>query len=158
MTQNDHERAHCLIEAGRVEGVPPDESHWLNLHLESCEPCAHSAASVERIVQALRSIRLNTNPTLVTSTQQKVRLRASEMRDQAEHMRPVWISCALSSTFSVASIPYLWRAIVLYTRHAGVSDWVWQLGLLMFWFLPSIAVIAVLVWQRPDFARDTGVG
>jgi hypothetical protein len=158
MSQEDHERARYLIEAHRLGGISPDESDWLNLHLESCESCAHSAVTVERVVLALRSIHIDANPTIVTNTQRKVRLRTSEMRERADQLRPVWISCALSSALSVASTPYLWRAILSCTRQAGISDWVWQLGLLLFWFLPSIAVIAVLVWQRSDFGRDTGVG
>jgi hypothetical protein len=157
MTQDAHERARCLINAGCVDEVSPQEVDWLSLHLESCASCAQYAATTNRVIQGLRSIQVDPHKSLVSRTQLRVRLRAHEIQEQADHARPVWVSCAVSLAMTAVSTSYLWEASGWLAHQVGGPNWLWQLWAFTFWFFPSVAAIAVLVWQRPPLTQNAEV-
>jgi len=147
MTQNGHKRARGLIDATRVAEISAIELDWLNAHLETCESCAEYLDTTQRIIQGLRSLRVQTNGTLVSRTQLSVRLRAHEMREHRDRMRLLWISCAMSLVMTTVSGSSLWQASE-WLAHRWKPDWLWQLALLTFWFLPAMVTITACVWQR----------
>jgi hypothetical protein len=156
MPQNAHEQARYLIEAIRVEDISSEQLDWLNSHLEGCDSCTKYAAATESLIQALRSIQVDTDSTLVSRTQVRVRLRAHEMLEH--EMRPLWISCAVSSAMTALSTSYLWQATEWLGRQVGGPNWLWQLWFLAFWFFPCVAAITVLVWQRSPLTYNADVG
>ncbi len=144
MKRADHQRAQQFIDACQVEGISPEERTWLDSHLSACEPCSQHAAATERAIQAFRSVHIDTDPALVRATQVRVRARAREIHEEAERMRPVWISAVLALVVTAASAPYVWQGLEWLAARVGAPAWVFQLGFFWFWLIPCLVAAAAL--------------
>ncbi len=161
MKREDHQRAQQFIDACQVEGISPEERAWLDSHLSACEPCSQHAAATERAIQAFRSVHIDTDPALVQATQARVRARAREIHEEAERMRPVWISALLALVLTVASAPYIRQGLDWLAAQAGMSRWLFQLGFFWFWLGPSlVAAVALLcgLWGDHTVELHNDVG
>ncbi|MCZ6905381.1 MAG: hypothetical protein O7F56_06925 [Acidobacteria bacterium] len=144
MKRADHQRAQQFIDACQVEGISPEERTWLDSHLSACEPCSQHAGATERAIQAFRSVHIDTDPALVQATQARVRARAREIHEEAERMRPVWISAVLALVVTVASAPYIWQGLEWLAGKFGAPAWVFQFGFFWFWLIPCLVAAAAL--------------
>lgn len=156
MREDDHERAHKLIDARHVEGLAASERTWLETHLEACPGCAARAQATERALGSLRVAVVHVNPSLVSSTQQRVRLRARELREHQARLRALWVSCALSWLLGVLTAPLLWWALEGLANRTDLPKAVWLVAFPLLWTVPAAAVGAVLVWRRARTASENG--
>lgn len=154
MKQDVHERACTLLSDPQELG--PAERQWLQEHLRACAPCREYRESMEQLVRALRSVPFTAKPSLVHSTQSRVRMRATELRRRRERLWLVIVSCGLVSLFAVASTAFLWRSFEWLGRWTQVSDPVWQLGFVLFWIAPTIAVSFLLLAHGTHLAERNG--
>jgi anti-sigma factor RsiW len=154
MKEDDHERAQKLIAAGHIEGLAAirQQTDWLESHLEACPECAARAQATERALHSLRVAAVPINPSLVTSTQQRVRLRARELREHQARMRALWLSCALSWLLGVLTAPLVWRGFQWAGQHLALSKVVWVAAFALWWVTPAAVVGAVLAGRllRPS--------
>jgi len=156
MNEDVHERAQKLIDAWHVEGLAASDRAWLETHLEACPGCAARAQATEHALSALRVAVLPVNPSLVSSTQQRVRLRARELREHQARMRALWVSCALSWLLGVLTAPLLWWTLEWLTQRAALPKAVWLMAFPLLWTLPAAAVGAVLAWRRARAPSENG--
>lgn len=158
MREEIHERAVRLIETRQVESIPADDDEWLQGHLENCAACRERAQGVERALQSLRSAVAAVNPSLVTRTQLRVRLRAQELQEQQARMRALWVSCTLSWILGAASAPLLWEGFEWIGQRMPLPRAIWLTALVFWWLVPAAATAAVLAWQRSRGSIGNGYG
>lgn len=148
MNAESHERARQLITRAQVEGIRIDERAWLDDHLASCPECATAADGLTAAVQSFRRLSHPATPELVRQTRLAVRIRAEQLRATRSGWAPLWIATALSSISMVLTTSYVWEAIGWVGRVVHIPAVVWQVGFLMWWFLPATVLAAAAAWRH----------
>ncbi len=149
MKQDVHERAQQLTDAASVEGIAERHRRWLEAHLRSCASCADYAAATERAIQAFRSIAVPTDSQLVRRTQREARRRAQAMRLHEKEMWPVWVSGGLSALVTTVSVALFWVGSEWLAPLAGAPVGLLMAGLVVFWFIPSLAATGIVLRSGP---------
>jgi predicted anti-sigma-YlaC factor YlaD len=147
MNPEIHERARRLIDARHIEGISVSEREWLEEHLAECAECRTHAGATQNALQRVRSNVVKVSPELVSITQARVRLRASELRENQARMRALWISCTLSWLLGAVTAPLLWEGIAWLGRRFDVSQAIWIVVFGMCWIAPATVVGAFVAWR-----------
>jgi hypothetical protein len=148
MTSNKiHDRALQLIARARVEGIPAVDSTWLREHLEQCDVCAEHACQTDHALRLMRTATISLPGGLASRTQFRVRLRAQELREREPKRRALWLACAVSWAFGIASAPYVWSFFQWLGQRAGVPKLVWEVGFGLWWTIPALFAAAVLLME-----------
>jgi hypothetical protein len=148
MNQEIHARAERLIAQERVEGIPPADHDWLSTHLQECSRCAEHARHTEHALRSLRTMAIAVPSGLASRTQFRVRLRAQELREREPQRRALWLACAVSWAFGIASAPYVWRLFQWFGERTGVPKLVWELGFGLWWTIPALFLVVVVVMEK----------
>jgi hypothetical protein len=148
MNLENHERARKLLAMRRVEGIPAVEDQWLEDHLAHCDACSSAAQALTDAVNAVRSFSVTARPETVRRASAAVRLRAEQIRLERERTIPIWIAAAMSAALAILTTPYTWAVFAWMGRLVHVPDIAWQVGFLMWWFLPATVVGAVAARRR----------
>lgn len=162
MSENLHARALQLIAKARVEGLADSEREWLNAHLQDCESCNEQARQTDRALRTLRTVAIPAPADLASRTQFRVRLRAMELREREPKRRMLWLACAVSWAFGIASAPYVWRLFEWFGQLTGAPKLVLEIGFGLWWTIPALfAAIVLLVEnarqsEEPDWMKQGG--
>jgi hypothetical protein len=156
MREDAHTRAARLIDIEQVEGLAPADREWLGKHLGECDCCAARLRATERAIRALRSVTVPATPTLVSTAQRRVRLRALQLREERGRLRALWISCALSWVMGAVTAPWLWQGLEWLGRHIALPQAVRVPLFLLIWIVPAVVVGAVMAWQRARALSENG--
>ena len=148
MNENVHISAQRLIDQDRVEGISQESRVWLDGHLEACAECARHADVTDEALRSLRAVSVCVPPTLASHSQLRVYLRAQELRQQGTCGWALWISCAISWVLGMATAPYVWSAFRWMGQRAGLPDLIWQMGVALWWALPALIAIAILLIEK----------
>ena len=148
MNQEMHAHAKQLIAQERVEGLSQAEHDWLSAHLQECVHCAELACQTERALRLLRRTAFSLPSGLASRTQFRVRLRAQELREREPKRRALWLACAVSWAFGIASAPYVWSLFQWFGQRTGVPKVVWEVGFGLWWTIPALFVVAVLLMEK----------
>ena len=148
MNLENHERAKKLLAMRRVEGIAEIEEQWLEDHLAHCDACSNAAQALTHAINAVRSFSVTARPEAVRRASVAVRLRAEQIRQERERTIPIWIAAAMSAALAILTTPYTWAAFAWLGRLLQVPDITWQVGFLMWWFLPATVVGAVVARRR----------
>jgi hypothetical protein len=146
MTNRDHERAIDLITRNGVEGIDRSEAAWLDLHLEGCPNCSSYASSLGAASQVFRSTPVMAGRSLVSSTQARLRTRATEMRERESRMFLVGISFCLGVLSSTASAWLWWKFGSWVVQLLGLPESIVAPGVVLFWLLPAIAFAMLMMF------------
>jgi hypothetical protein len=155
MSESVHDRALQLIAQGRVEGIAEVDGAWLRAHLEECEFCAAHARQTDRALRSLRTAVIPLPDGLASRTQFRVRLRAQELREREPKRRALWVACAVSWVFGVASAPYVWSLFQWLGQRTGVPKLVWEAGFGLWWSIPALFAVAVLLMESSRKGEQT---
>ena len=156
-----HARAEQLIARERVEGTSQAERDWLSAHLQDCTRCAEHARQTEHALRSLRTMAISLPSGLASRTQFRVQLRLQELREREPKRRALWTACAISWVFGIASAPYVWRLFQWFGERTGVPKLVWQVGFGLWWTIPALFVVVVLLMEKvrqsdePDWMRQS---
>jgi predicted anti-sigma-YlaC factor YlaD len=148
MSDQNHVRAKQLIAQERVEGISQVERDWLSTHLQECASCAAHAQETEQTLRSLRTAAISVPAGLASRTQFRVQLRLQEMREREPKRRALWAACAVSWLFGIVSAPYVWRLFQWVGERTGVPKLVWQLGFGLWWTIPALFVLIVLLMEK----------
>jgi hypothetical protein len=157
----NHARAEHLIAQERVEGISQAERDWLSTHLEQCPNCTRQAEQTDQALRSLRTAAIPLPGGLTSRTQFRVQLRLQEMREREPKRRALWAACAASWVFGIASAPYVWRLFQWFGERTGVPKLVWELGFGLWWTIPALFVLIVLLMEKvrqggePDWIRQS---
>jgi hypothetical protein len=147
MSENLHERALQLVAKARVEGLPDSEREWLTVHLQDCNFCSEHALQTDRALRSLRTAAIPVPADLASRTQFRVRLRAMELREREPKRRMLWLACAASWIFGIASAPYVWRIFEWFGQRTGMPKIVWEIGFGLWWTIPALFAVIVLLLE-----------
>jgi len=151
-----HSRALQLISQERVEGLEASDREWLTAHLQDCAQCNNFARQTENALRSLRTAAIPLPAGLASRTQFRVRLRAQELSEREPKRRAIWLACAISWIFGIASAPYVWRLFAWFGERTGVPKLVWELGFGLWWTIPAVFVAIVLLTEnvRQESAKN----
>jgi hypothetical protein len=153
MSENLHASAVQLIAKERVEGLSPSERASLAAHLQDCARCAELARQTDQALRSMRTAAISVPADLASRTQFRVRLRAMELREREPKRRALWLACAASWVFGIASAPYVWRLFEWFGQVTGVPKLVWEIGFGLWWTIPAVFAVIVLILEN---ARQSG--
>jgi hypothetical protein len=148
VNQEMHARAKHLIAQERVEDISQAEHDWLSSHLQECAHCAEEARQTEHALRSMRAAAVPLPSGLATRTQFRVRLRAMELREREPKRRALWLACAVSWAFGIASAPYVWSLFQWFGQRTGVPKLVWEFGFGLWWTIPALFAAAVLLMEN----------
>ena len=148
MNQETHTRTEQLIAKERVEGLSQTERDFLAAHLRECTSCAEHARQTEQALRSLRTAAIPLPSGLASRTQFRVQLRLQELREREPKRRALWVMCAFSWVFGIASAPYVWRLFQWFGERTGVPKLVWELGFGLWWSIPALFVVVVLLMEK----------
>jgi hypothetical protein len=144
MTNHDHERALDLIMRDGTEDIASTDLRWLESHLAICSACAQYASDFNNTGHLLRTTAVTASSSLVTATQNRVRARAIELREQRSRTVLIALSFCLGAMSSMLSAWLWWRFDGWLAQHLGLSRAIVEPGVFVAWMLPA-AVIAVII-------------
>jgi hypothetical protein len=153
MSENLHASAEQLIAKERVEGLSSSERALLAAHLQDCAQCAERAHQTDQALRSMRTASISLPAGLASRTQFRVRLRAMDLREREPKRRALWLACAASWIFGIASAPYVWRLFEWFGQVTGVPKLVWEIGFGLWWTIPAVFAVIVLILEN---ARQSG--
>ena len=160
MSEIPHASAEKLIAKERVEGLSQPERASLAAHLQDCALCAERARQTDQALRSMRTASISLPAGLASRTQFRVRLRAMELREREPKRRALWLACAASWIFGIASAPYVWRLFEWFGQVTGVPKLVWEIGFGLWWTIPAaFAAIVILMEharqsEEPDWMKQ----
>ena len=157
MNENVHERAQRLMAEMLVESVQPADEAWLRGHLATCAECARGAAATQEALAALRSVAVSVPRDLAARTQLRVRLRAQELSRTAGGNFWLWMVTAASWLLGVFSAPLVWKAFAWAGGNFGVPKLALELGFVLWWTVPGLIAMGVVLHQRATSAGSRGI-
>jgi predicted anti-sigma-YlaC factor YlaD len=143
MNPESHERARKLLYEDRVEGISADNRRWLEEHLTGCNACSQEANALAVAVESLRARSVSAPANVVRRTSLAIHRRADQRRVEQEPRVLLWAAAALSSAWTLVTTPYIWALFAWFGRTFQLADMIWQLGFLMWWFLPATVLGAI---------------
>jgi anti-sigma factor RsiW len=152
VTNHDHERALDLIMRRGPEDLPAPDAAWLESHLAACPQCAQYADDFNHTGRLLRSVAVTASPRLVASTQQRIRTRALQMREQQTRMVLIAISFCIGAMSSALSAWMWWRFGGWVVERLSLPVSIVAPGIFLFLLLPAVVIAAVmLAFPQPIF-------
>ena len=157
MSENLHLRAQRLLSQRTIEGLRPEQDAWLRAHLAECVECGREAAAMQEALQGLRSVPALVPKDLAARTQLRVRLRAQEVSRDTRGSLLLWIVTAASWLLGVLSAPMVWRAVAWAGGNFGVPKLVLDVGFLLWWTVPALIALGVVLHQRAMSTGSKGI-
>jgi hypothetical protein len=156
MSENVHTRALELGAKARVEGLADSERDWLATHLQECEFCNQHARQTDRALRLMRTVAIPLPVDLASRTQFRVRLRSIELREREPKRRMLWLACAASWIFGIASAPYVWRVFEWIGQLTGAPKLVLEIGFGLWWTIPALFAVIVLLLEGAERSGEAG--
>jgi len=152
MTSHDHERALDLIMRRGTEEIAAPEAAWLESHLSVCPQCAHYADDFDNTGRLLRAVAVTASPRLVAVTQQRIRARALQLREQQTRTVLIAISFCIGAMSSALSAWLWWKFGGWLVGRFGLPVSIVAPGIFLFLLLPAVVIAALmLVFPQPLF-------
>lgn len=152
MTNHDHERALDLIMRRGPEEIAAPDAAWLESHLTACPQCARYAQDFDNTGRLLRAVAVTASPTLVAATQQRIRARALQMREQQTRMVLIAISFCIGAMSSALSAWLWWKFGSWVVERLSLPASIVGPGIFVFLLLPAVAFAALmLAFPQPVF-------
>jgi anti-sigma factor RsiW len=152
VTNHDHERALDLIMRRGPEDIPAPDAAWLESHLAACSQCAQYASDFDNTGKLLRAVAVTASPRLVAATQQRIRARALQMREQQTRMVLIAISFCIGAMSSAMSAWMWWRFGGWVVERLSLPVSIVAPGIFLFLLLPAVVIAALmLAFPQPIF-------
>jgi len=145
MTNHDHGRAIDLIMRRGSEDIAAADLRWLNAHLDGCGPCAQYAQDFDNTGRLLRATAVTATPSLVATTQARVRARAMHLHEQRSRMVLIAISFCLGAMSSAVSAWLWWRFGAWVAARFGWSQAIVEPGIMLALVLPAIVIAGLML-------------
>jgi hypothetical protein len=154
MPLEKHEKARLLLDRSPVEGISPEDRHWLDAHVAECAECSRYADLSARAVRALDWFALELDPAAALRVENVVRSRAEEMRSAEAQARSVWIGTASALFLTLTGSAVAWRTLAWVASQWNLPSRVWQIGFAAFWFVPSLLLALLPLFRSRILGED----
>ena len=148
MKVETHQRARKSLSAARVEGISSSERQWLEAHLAECSECSREARALAVAIDSLRTFSVSAPEDAVRRASLAVHRRAARRRSEREPGVFLGVAAVASGVWAILTTPYIWATFAWLGNALHVSDAIWQLGFLMWWFLPATVLAAAAGWRH----------
>jgi hypothetical protein len=148
MSENIHARAQGLLAESLVEGISATEQSWLEQHLQSCEDCARQAETTRGLLHALRGVAVTVPADLAARTQLRVRLRPQESVAGSRSSLVLWLLTGMSWLLGIFSAPLIWRGFGWLGAELGLPKVVLEFGFVLWWAMPALVAVGLVLHQR----------
>jgi|SRR5208282_3854447 len=148
MSENLHNRAQTLLAQSLVEGLSAADQSWLEQHLLECAGCSSEAARTRELLRAFRNVPVAMPRDLAARTQMRVRLRRQESAEASGSGVLLWVITAASWLLGVCSAPLVWRAFTWAGAQWNLPKPVLEFGFVLWWTVPALIAVAVVLQQR----------
>jgi len=148
MNDSLHFRAQQLLAESLVEGLSSADQTWLSTHLHECPDCAREAALTQDLLHALRTTPVTVPSDLAARTQLRVRMRAQESARASRSGLLLWLITGSSWLLGIFSAPLVWRGFAWIGSHFGVPKLALEMGFVLWWAVPALTAVAVVLHQR----------
>jgi len=148
MSENLHTRAQQLLAQSLIEGLRTSEQSWLDAHLRECTDCSREAARTSELLRAFRNVPVTVPRDLAARTQLRLRLRVQQSAQTSTSGTLLWIITAASWLLGIFSAPLVWRGLTWAGAHLNLPKPVLELGFVLWWAVPALVAVAVVLQQR----------
>jgi len=148
MPLENHERARLLLHRSLIEGISPEDRHWLDAHVGQCAECARYADLSARAVRALDWFAIELDPAAALRVENVVRTRAEEMRSAESLAKSLWIGTGVAILLTFTGSAVTWRILASLASQWNLPSRVWQIGFAAFWLLPSLLLALLPLFRR----------
>ena len=155
MPLENHEKARFLLHRSLVEGISPEDRHWLDAHVGQCAECGRYADLSVRAVRALDWFALEPDPAAALRVENAVRSRAEEMRSAESHAKSLWIGTGVAILLTFAGSAVAWHALAWLASQWSLPSRVWQIVFAAFWLLPSLLLALLPLFRRRLLGEDS---
>jgi hypothetical protein len=160
MPLESHEKARfllhrSLVEGISVEGISPEDRHWLDAHVGQCAECGRYAELSARAVGALDWFAIEPDPEAALRVENVIRSRAEGMRSAEAGARSLWIGTAIAIFLTVTGSAVTWRPLAWLAVQWDLPSGVWQVGFVAFWLLPSLLLALLPLFRRRLMGEDS---
>lgn len=155
MPPEDHEKARFLVHRSLIEGISPEDRHWLDSHVPQCAECASHADLSVRAVRALDCFAIQLDPAAALRVENVVRSRAERMRAAEAHAQSLWIGTAIATFFTFAGSAVAWRALASMASRWNLPSPVWQIAFAALWLLPSLVLAFLPLFHSRLLQEDS---
>jgi hypothetical protein len=156
MTRDVHQQTQEWIALNGVDGLSEAQQSQLQAHLQECDICREYAEATRQVIRSLRSVPLTAGPSLVRTTQARVRQHAQLLRQHKERLWMVGVACAGIGFSAAVTIPIMWKIFSWMGSWAGVSSPVWETGFGVFVIAPALLVSVLLLTRGTHLTDDGG--
>jgi hypothetical protein len=151
-----HEKARFLLHRSLVEGISPEDRHWLDAHIAQCAECGRCADLSARAVRALDWFAIELDPAAALRVENVVRGRAEGMRSAEAHAKSLWIGTAVAIFLTIAGSAVTWRPLAWLASQWNLPSSVWHIVFAAFWLLPSLLLALLPLFRRRLLEDDPG--
>jgi len=148
LNENMHMRAQGLLAESLVEGISATDQRWLEQHLQGCDDCERQAETTRGLLRALRGVAVAVPADLAARTQLRVRLRAQENGSGSRSSLVLWLLTGMSWLLGIFSAPLIWRGFGWLGAELGLPKLVLELGFVLWWAVPALLAVGVVLHQR----------
>jgi hypothetical protein len=153
MSSEPHARARHLLDLAMMEGISPDDQHWLNSHTEECAECSRYSELSRRAIRALDSFAFELDPEAAFRVENAIRSRANRLASNEFDSRRFIIGAVAALLLTIAGSIAMWQPAAWLAGRWNLPSPAWQIGFAMFWLLPSI-LIGILPLFRTRLMGD----
>ncbi len=155
MPLENHEKARLLLHRSLVEGISPEDRHWLDTHVEQCAECSRYADLSARAVRALDWFALELDPAAALRVESVVRSRAKGMRAAEAQAKSLWIGTAVAIFLTFTGSAVTWGPLAWLASQWNLPSRVWQTVFVVFWLLPSLLLALLPLFRRRLLGEDS---
>ena len=152
-----HEKARFLLHRSLVEGISPQDRHWLDAHVGQCADCGRYADLSARAVRALDWFALELDPAAALRVENVVRSRAEEMRSAESHAKSLWIGTGVAIFLTFTGSAVAWHTLAWLASQWSLPSRVWQIVFAAFWLLPSLLLALLPLFRRRLLGEDSDI-
>jgi len=155
MPLENHEKARFLLHRSLVEGISPEDRHWLDAHVGQCAECGRYADLSARAVRALDWFAIELDPAAALRVENAVRSRAEGMRAAEAHAKSLWIGTGVAIFLTFTGSAVTWRSLAWLASQWSLPSSAWQIVFVAFWLLPSLLLALLPLFRRRLLGEDS---
>ena len=145
MSIDRHESFQRMIDESLAAAISAEKEQHLREHLATCVPCQQYLSASNRVIAGLGGFSFEVNPTLNARVLAALKLHHAGTTRQHKLQFKVWAAFALALSMAIVGSALVYQAATLLTVSMNFDAAQIQVGVLVFWLLPSLCAALLLL-------------